>query len=191
MDNKYYETELYEVRLTREYNSASILDIGGGGEGVIGHLYGNNVIAIDRREDELLEVDNDSIKIVMDATDLNFPNTNFDVVTFFFTLMYMNEESKQKAIREVKKVISDNGVLEIWDVEIPAEVPNGENVFLANVNALTDDRTFRVTYGVGMENRTQTLDEIKKMMLKNGFMCIFEDVSGSYFNAKFKLEDVT
>ena len=33
----------------------SILDIGGGGEGVIGRLYGRQVVAIDNRQEELDE----------------------------------------------------------------------------------------------------------------------------------------
>ena len=33
----------------------SILDIGGGGEGTIGRLYGTQVIAIDNRQEELDE----------------------------------------------------------------------------------------------------------------------------------------
>ena len=47
--------------------SLRFLDIGGGGEGIIGKLYGANVVAIDTRADELYETSNDALKIEMDA----------------------------------------------------------------------------------------------------------------------------
>ncbi|MDH5201498.1 MAG: hypothetical protein OEW93_11465, partial [Candidatus Bathyarchaeota archaeon] len=47
-----------------------ILDIGGGGEGIIGKLNGRQVVSIDLSAGELEETDNESLKIVMDATDL-------------------------------------------------------------------------------------------------------------------------
>ncbi|WP_029503528.1 hypothetical protein [Lachnoclostridium phytofermentans] len=43
----------------------SILDIGGGGEGVISSIYGKDVTAIDYRKDELDELQYDSMKLVI------------------------------------------------------------------------------------------------------------------------------
>ena len=42
-----------------------VLDIGGGGEGIIGKLNGTKIVAIDRRLDELEETDSDVLKFVM------------------------------------------------------------------------------------------------------------------------------
>jgi hypothetical protein len=49
-----------------------ILDIGGGGEGVIGRLKGRQVVAIDIRLDELVETVDGPQKVVMDARKLSF-----------------------------------------------------------------------------------------------------------------------
>ena len=43
-----------KITLKKEL-TGSILDIGGGGEGIIGRLYGSRVTAIDNREEELDE----------------------------------------------------------------------------------------------------------------------------------------
>lgn len=43
-----------KIRLQKKLNG-SILDIGGGGEGVIGQLYGQQVVAIDKLQEELDE----------------------------------------------------------------------------------------------------------------------------------------
>ena len=47
-----------------------ILDIGGGGEGIISRLNGRQVVAIDPSSSELEETKNEGLKVVMDATDL-------------------------------------------------------------------------------------------------------------------------
>ena len=67
-----------------------ILDIGGGGEGIIGRLNGREVVAIDLSSEELEETENDALKIVMDATDLRFVPSTFAAATSFFTLLYVD-----------------------------------------------------------------------------------------------------
>ena len=54
-----------------------ILDIGGGGEGIIGQLKGEMVISIDPDKAELEEAPCSSIKIVMSAEDLKFVDETF------------------------------------------------------------------------------------------------------------------
>ena len=66
----------------------SILDIGGGGEAIIGQMYGDKVTAIDNRQEELDEAPNCCTKLLMDAEKLSFFDGSFDNVTFFYTLMY-------------------------------------------------------------------------------------------------------
>ena len=65
------------------------------GEGIIGNLNGNQVVAIDKNERELKETQNEALKIVMDATELKFLSQSFDVCTSFFSLMYFNYITKE------------------------------------------------------------------------------------------------
>ena len=85
------------IVLDKELNG-KILDIGGGGEGIIGRLYTNQVVAIDIRQDELDEAPTGFEKIWMDATNLKFKDNSFDHITSFFTLMFMNTEEQKRAI---------------------------------------------------------------------------------------------
>lgn len=57
---------MHTVRLDRTH-TGSILDIGGGGEGIIGRLYGRQVTAIDNRREELDEAPEGFEKVLMDA----------------------------------------------------------------------------------------------------------------------------
>src|SRR5512140_283528 len=68
-----------------------ILDIGGGGWGVIGQLKGQQVIAIDISDKELLEAPpGPLLKIVMDARELKFLDGTFSTATVLFTFMFMS-----------------------------------------------------------------------------------------------------
>lgn len=96
----------------------SILDIGGGGEGTIGRLYGTQVIAIDNRQEELDEAPEGFEKVLMDARSLDFPDEHFDHVTFFYSLMFMDADTHKQAVSEAARVLKKGGYLHIWDAEI-------------------------------------------------------------------------
>ena len=101
-----------------------ILDIGGGGEGVIGQLMGKQVISIDRNKRELEDAPSDNLKIVMDATDLQFLDETFGTAASFYTLMYMESKTKQETINEIYRVLKPGGKFLVWGSEIPSEKPN-------------------------------------------------------------------
>ena len=74
----------------------SILDIGGGGEGVIGRVYKEAVTAIDNMQEELDEAPDCCKKLLMNATALDFCDKSFDNVTFFYSLMVYEHGNKSK-----------------------------------------------------------------------------------------------
>ena len=96
-----------------------ILDIGGGGEGVIGQLKGSQVISIDPYKEELENAPSGNLKIVMDGRDLKFLDNSFSTAAIFYTLMYISAEDHEKVFQEVKRVLKHGGRLLIWDVNLP------------------------------------------------------------------------
>jgi SAM-dependent methyltransferase len=97
-----------------------ILDIGGGGEGIIGRMKPDQTVAIDLYERELLEAPPGPLKIIMDATEMKFLNDHFHTCTAFFSLMYMwKPETRQKAFKETYRVLKPGGRWLIWDAVIP------------------------------------------------------------------------
>jgi SAM-dependent methyltransferase len=102
-----------------------ILDIGGGGEGVIGRLKGEQVIAIDPNKRELEEAPVGPLKVVMDATDLQFLECTFSVATSFFTLMYIEASDHETVFSEVFRVLHPGGLFFIWDAML-AQRPDTE-----------------------------------------------------------------
>ena len=125
-----------------------LLDIGGGGEGIIGRLKGDSVIAIDVNEDELREAPEGPLKIVMDARDLKFLDESFDTITTFFSLMYLNNhEDLQRTFRETHRVLRPGGSLYIWDVEIPERPDTDKEVFLVLLNISVGGDVVETGYG--------------------------------------------
>ena len=185
MEERYLETEKQNVTLHNEYSDSSILDIGGGGEGFIGNLYGKNVIAIDQREDELLETDNNAIKLVMDGRDLKFTDENFDVVTLFYSLMYMNKDTKYKVLNEASRVLKKNGVIDIWDIEVPTYNGDGKDIFVAQLNVECMGETISTGYGVLLKENEHSKTSIELMLEEIGLTKVKEEKNAQSFRLQY------
>jgi ubiquinone/menaquinone biosynthesis C-methylase UbiE len=97
-----------------------ILDIGGGGEGIIGQAKGKQVVAVDLSQRELVEAPGEPLlKIVMDARELKFLDQTFATATVFFTFMYINPADHPKVLAEIHRVLRPGGRLLVWDVVFP------------------------------------------------------------------------
>ncbi len=118
-EDRFYSFEKQEVIVENFYSTGYILDIGGGGEGIIGKLKGKEVVAIDPNKQELEEAPAGPLKIVMDAKNLQFIDNTFSVATSFFTLMYIRKADHQRVFNEVFRVLIPAGLFLIWDVNFP------------------------------------------------------------------------
>lgn len=108
------------IDISKTNLNGRILDIGGGGEGVIGQFKGRKVVAIDLRASELEEAaDGEYLKIIMDAKELKFLDDYFDTVTAFYSLMYVPPEDREKIFKEVYRVLKKGREFVIWDLKIP------------------------------------------------------------------------
>lgn len=166
--------------------SLRFLDIGGGGEGIIGKLYGSNVVAIDKRADELYETSNDSLKIVMDAAQMSFLDNSFDVVTIFFTLLYMPADVKQAVLKESLRVLKDGGVLEIWDAFVPKYEQGEKDIFVADVEIVLPEETIHTQYGSLMGKEAQTDAQIKDWCTAIGLQAVDSFSNDVFFHLKYR-----
>lgn len=169
------------IELKKELNG-KILDIGGGGEGIIGRLYREQVTAIDNRQEELDEAPEGFEKVLMDATDLQFADSSFDHVTFFFTLMFMRAEDQKQAITEAARVLKDGGYIHIWDCDIASAYPKP---FCIDVEIQLPAEHISTTYGVGKLD-TQDMLSIAKMCGDAGLMAIDHVKKRNHFHMVFR-----
>ena len=173
VEEEYYAIKKQTIKMKPIETDGFILDIGGGGEGIIGRLNGNQVAAIDKRIDELQETKNDSLKIVMDATDLKFLPSSFDAATSFFSLMYIKNEDHLTVFKEIHKVLKASGELHIWDVRIPPKYEN-KKVFVIPLEVTLPGGKVETGYGVGWEHKEQNLEYFKELALKANFNVVDE-----------------
>ncbi len=144
-----------------------VLDLGGGGEGVIGRLMGRRVVAIDRSRGELEETVNEALKVEMDATDLKFLDGSFDAVTSFYTLMYMDGETHRKVLREAYRVLRRGGALHVWDIAMDPDVAT-KSFILVSVEARLPGETIKASYGNRL-NKRLTIDSLSALGEDAGF----------------------
>lgn len=137
-----------------------ILDLGGGGEGVIGRIYRQQAVAIDNRPEELDEAPDGPQKLLMDAAALTFEDASFQHVTAFFSFMYMPHAVQAQAVAEAARVLRPGGSLHIWDGEIQSACPEP---FLMELDIDADGTAVHTTYGVVREDAAQNADHFLRL----------------------------
>lgn len=175
-EDKYYYCSPQQVFLEPLPVEGWILDLGGGGEGVIGQLMGDHVIAIDTRMDELLETENDALKLTMDASQLQFVNESFGMVTSFFTLLYIHHDLHRKVFEEVYRVLKPGGFFYLWEVILPKK-PEEHDVFILPLEYTLPTGTTKTTFGVGWNGSERNIEYYKQLALTTGFSVKVEQVN--------------
>lgn len=171
-----------KISLNKEL-CGSILDIGGGGEGIIGRLYKSAVTAVDNMQEELDEAPNCCKKLLMDAAALDFADESFDNVTFFYSLMYMNTDVKAKAIEEACRVLKTGGVLTIWDVEFESAYPNA---FSVELDIILPEENVCTEYGIIGTDVAQSAESIISMCCECGLNPLEHEENGGHFHIVLK-----
>jgi ubiquinone/menaquinone biosynthesis C-methylase UbiE len=149
-----------------------LLDIGGGGEGVIGQLKGSQVVAIDTNRDELLEAADGPLKIVMDATQLAFLDNSFCMVTAFYSLMYMTTEDHKRVFSEVFRVLKKEGVFKIWDVQLTHQKGIDKPGFAVPLEVILPNRKITTGYGSYWPKDSYDLDYYTRIAKQAGFKIV-------------------
>lgn len=146
-----------------------ILDLGGGGEGIIGRLRGHQVVAVDIRKDELDDTPAGPIKVVADARNLPFPDGSFEAATAFFFLMYVPAADRSTVLKEASRVLAPGATLRIWDVVISVPGERAPNAFVVPLRVKLPSRTIRTGYGVSWKGREMSADSVAQAARDVGF----------------------
>ncbi|NHJ46172.1 MAG: class I SAM-dependent methyltransferase [Asgard group archaeon] len=158
-----------------------ILAIGGGGEGTIGRLKGNQVIAIDISKRELEEAPDGSLKIIMDARELKFLDNTFNTTTSFFTLMYINGDDHEKVFKEVFRVLKPGGKFLIWGAIIPSRKDLNKDRVLVPLTIKLPEKEVRTGYGVRLPMVDHDLSYYVNLAEKVGFTILLKESENRVF----------
>lgn len=186
MKNKMEKLDTRVISLSSKGLEGRILDIGGGGEGVIERLKGENVVAIDPLLSELVEVSNrGALKIEMDAKDLKFLAESFDTVTSFFTLMYIPDSEHPRVFEEIFRVLKKGGSFLAWDLEIPERLDESKKIYAVSLQIKLPEEIVETGYGTKWENKIQNLEYFEELGKKVGFKVIETRNERELFQLKF------
>lgn len=163
-----------------------ILDLGGGGEGVIGQLCGERVVAIDRMQRELAGAPGGPLKIVMDAKDLQFLNNTFATATAFFFFMFTLPENRAQIFKEIHRVLRPGGKLYIWEITIPPKPQAGEDIFMFPLTvSLPGGQAIETGYGCPWSGYHQTVEDYCRLAESAGFTRAALQVSQPLFSMEW------
>ena len=164
-----YTTPIQKIALKQIQTEGVILDIGGGGEGLVSRIEGTKVCAVDIRMSEVREAQihgPTSNWFVGDGQALCFQENVFDVVTLWFSLAYMSDWSiKQKVLEEAYRVLGESGRLSILAIRIQESC--NRLIFWGHFT-FPDGTISKIGYGV-RGGQEQTLERIIQLLTDIGF----------------------
>ena len=164
-----------------------ILDIGGGGEGIIGQLKGEQCVAIDISKRELEEAPSGPLmKIVMDARNMQFLDNTFHTTTVFFTFMYIDNADHEQVFQEISRVMKPEGRLLVWDVVFPEWTDKKKDIFLFPLKVKLPGKTVSTGYGVKRPKKEQGLPHYIELGEKTGFEIVKHTDNGKWFFLELK-----
>ncbi|MFX0091689.1 MAG: class I SAM-dependent methyltransferase [Candidatus Hodarchaeota archaeon] len=154
-------TPVQKILLTK-IPPGRILDVGGGGEGIVAQIGKERVTAVDRLESEIEEARPNAPTAtwrVADARDLPFENESFDNATAFFSFMYMTTPTKKDVCKEIYRVLPPGGELWVWDANIICKEP--EFIIALSIQ-LPNGKIIGTGYGSRQKQTSKSISEILK-----------------------------
>ena len=167
---QYYPYARVSLKVKDFASDGLILDIGGGGEGVIGRLKGSQVIAIDLYQKELEEAPVGPQKIVIDARQLTFPEDSFGAITAFFSLMYMKtRQDHERVMKEAWRVLKPGGHLLVWEIDLAERPATRQERYIVRLRYQVGNFEKGTAYGARWPNEARGEAYYRQLAREAGF----------------------
>ncbi|MDD3804310.1 MAG: class I SAM-dependent methyltransferase [bacterium] len=166
---KITEIKINDIDFDKVDIKGKIIDIGGGGEGIVEKRFKKNVIAVDKSLRELTETENVSLKVASDGGALPFKDNSFDSAAFFFSMMYMPVSMRIRNLAEVNRVLKNNSSLHIFEPRVICRNYKPIHLIKVRMNVKTGGKRVNASYGSVFAKKSQNLSHFTKIGLLTGF----------------------
>lgn len=183
--NRIFRLEQQHVVIDDFQADGFILDIGGGGEGVIGQLKGAQVVAIDVFARELAEAPEGPLKVIMDARELKFLDTAFHTVTAFFAFMFIHPDDHAQVLQEIFRVLKPGGQLFLWEIEIQQRPEAQKDMLVFPLQVTLPSTVIQTGYGTPYTEKPVKLEDYTMLVKECGFEVLEQHKAGRTFFCQF------
>jgi ubiquinone/menaquinone biosynthesis C-methylase UbiE len=178
------ETPVLKIVLEDLPDCELILDIGGGGEGLVSRIGGNKVCVVDYRISKIREAQIHGAPanwIVADGCRLPFKDDIFNLVTLWFSLGYMSTwDTKKEVVSEALRTLRKECCISILDSRIDCKE---EKLLIHILFTLPDGAVSKIGYGV-RGNQNQTIGSIQSLLENVGFHEVQSDNHDWWFRVQ-------
>jgi SAM-dependent methyltransferase len=180
-----------EISLENFNAPGFILDIGGGGEGIIGQLKGSQVIAIDTHPDELKFSAPGPLKIIMDARDLKFLDSSLYTATGFFCFMFIRQSDHLQVMREIFRVLDYGGKFFIWDAILPPRpTATDKRIIAFKLKVRLPNRVIDTGYGTLWPDQAFDLEYYCALAEQAGFIILNHRENRQTFSLELTKQEI-
>jgi ubiquinone/menaquinone biosynthesis C-methylase UbiE len=164
-----FETPVQKIELKHLPRKGWIIDIGGGGEGLVSRIETSRVCAVDINLDRIREAmihGQVSQWILSDGRMLSVKDERFSAATMWFSLGYVRDwASKTQVMSEVARVLKQSGHISI----LGAKIVCSEVRFVLRAHLhLPDGSVSQMSYGMS-GGQNQDIETVTKLLQETGY----------------------
>jgi ubiquinone/menaquinone biosynthesis C-methylase UbiE len=164
-----FETSVQRIELKHLPREGLIIDIGGGGEGLVSRIETTRVCAVDINLDKIREAmihGHVSQWILSDGRMLSVKDERFSAATLWFSLGYVRDwASKTQVMSEVARVLKQSGHISI----LGAKIVCSEARFVLRTHLhFPDGSVSQMSYGMG-GGQKQDIETVAKLLQETGY----------------------
>jgi SAM-dependent methyltransferase len=163
-----------------------VLDLGGMGTNVIGILKGERAVLLTSAKREQEQPAMAALRVIMEPKELKFLNGTFEVVTAFFSFMYIPTDDHEAVFREIQRVLKPGGELMVWDVLLPAREDLTKDVFVVPVLVQLPGQEVRTGYGQFWPEQERDVNYYPSLAEKTGFSVVEQKTTDRVIFYKFQ-----
>ena len=176
-----FETPVQKIELKKLRQEGLIIDIGGGGEGLVSRIETSRVCAVDINLNKIRETmiyGQASQWILSDGRMLSVQDERFNVATLWFSLGYIQDKnSKAQVLGEVARVLRRLGYISIIAAKITCSEPR---FVMRALFHFPDGSVSKMSYGMDGKQK-QDSKTVVELLQETGFSNITSEDNGHWF----------